>query len=445
MYADSKAERLPDRTIAQGYPIFDRFHVLSNISSLAAMRLIRIWISLLLIAGFAAPSGAQEWTNPEEVGMSAERLSRIGPLLQAYVDKGTVAGASAMVVRRGNVVYREDVGYQDKASGAPMTDSTLFRIYSMSKPITSVAVLMLYEEGRFQLGDPVSKFIPGFGDLTVYDADAPSRQAALNRPVTIHDLLTHQSGLTYGIFSNTPVDSLYRVTPVFGGGDLEDFADRVGSLPLLHQPGETWHYSIATDILGYVVEVASGMTLEDFFEQRIFEPLEMTDTGFSVEKEDVHRLSTNYRRNRQGELTAVDRGATSQFAAPVRFFSGGGGLVSTMSDYLRFAEMLRLGGTLDGIRLLGPKTVALMTADHLGYEYVPGWGFGLGVRVCTNVAATRMLGSEGVYEWSGAANTYFFIDPAEDLVAMVWTQLMPYAAVPVSDQFRTLVYAAIEE
>ena len=409
------------------------------------MRPIRMWISLLLIASLAVPSIAQEWANPEKVGMSAERLSRIGPFLQTYVDEEAVAGASAMVVRRGSIVYREDVGYQDKASGITLTDSTLFRIYSMSKPITSVAILMLYEEGRFLLGDPVSRFIPDFGDLTVYDADAPSRRAALDRPVTIHDLLTHQSGLTYGFFGNTPVDSLYRATPVFGGGNLEDFTGRVGSLPLLHQPGETWNYSVATDILGYVVEVVSGMTLEDFLEQRIFNPLGMTDTGFSVEKEDLHRLSTNYRRNRQGELYAVDRGATSQFAAPVRFFSGGGGLVSTMSDYLRFAEMLRLGGMLDGKRLLSPKTVALMTADHLGYEFAPGWGFGLGVRVCTNVAATRMLGSEGVYEWSGAANTYFFIDPAEDLVAMVWTQLMPYAAVPVSDRFRTLVYAAIEE
>lgn len=409
------------------------------------MRPIRMWISLLLIAGLAVPSGAQERADPEEVGMSAERLSRIGSLLQTYVDEETTAGASAMVVRRGSIVYREDVGYQDKASGITMTDSTLFRIYSMSKPITSVAVLMLYEEGHFQLGDPVSRFIPAFGELTVYDADAPSRQAALDRPITIHDLLTHQSGLTYGFFGNTPVDSLYRVTPVFSGGDLEDFAGRVGSLPLLHQPGETWHYSVATDILGYLVEVVSGLTLEDFFEQRIFKPLGMTDTGFSVEKEDLHRLSTNYRRNGQGELYAVDRGAASQFAAPVLFFSGGGGLVSTMSDYLRFAEMLRLGGALDGQRLLSPKTVALMTTDHLGYEFAPGWGFGLGVRVCTNVAATRMLGSEGVYEWSGAANTYFFIDPAENLVAMVWTQLMPYAAIPVSDQFRTLVYAAIEE
>ena len=350
-----------------------------------------------------------------------------------------------MVARRGRVVYREDVGYQDKASGVTMTDSTLFRIYSMSKPITSVAILMLYEEGHFQLGDPVSKFIPAFDDLTVYDADAPSRRAALARPVTIHDLLTHQSGLTYGMSNATPVDSLYRVTPVFGGGDLADFAGRVSNLPLLHQPGETWHYSVATDILGYVVEVVSGMTLEDFFEQRIFKPLGMTDTGFSVEKEDLHRLSTNYRRNRQGELYAIDRDATSQFAAPVQFFSGGGGLVSTMSDYLRFAEMLRRGGVLDGHRLLSSKTIALMTTDHIGYEFAPGWGFGLGVRVCTNVAATRMLGSEGAYEWSGAANTYFFIDPVEDLVAMVWTQFMPFAAFPMSNQFKTAVYASIEE
>ena len=377
--------------------------------------------------------------------MSAERLARIDPLLQAYVDEHRVAGVLAMVSRRGKVGYYEDYGYRDLDAGAPMTRDTIFRIYSMTKPITSVAALMLYEEGRFRLSDPVARYIPAFENLMVYDADAPdgSKRAKLKRPMTIRDLLTHTSGFTYGFFSQTPVDTLYMQAQVFGNGNLEEFVGRLSQLPLLHQPSETWHYSVSTDVLGYLVEVVSGQTLDVFFEERIFKPLGMTDTAFEVPPDKMDRFAANYSINDDGKLEAVDAGATSQFAAPVRFFSGGGGLVSTPTDYMRFAQMLLNDGELDGTRLLSRKTVELMTTNHLDGDYAPGWGFGLGVQVCTDVARTQALGSEGTFGWSGMANTYFLIDPEEDLIAMVWTQFLPYGAYPLRDQFKVAVYQAI--
>ncbi len=411
------------------------------------LRTLASWISILLIGWLALPVAAQH-ASPvapaETAGMSAERLARIGPLMQAYVDDEHLAGIKMIVARRGKVVYYEDYGLRDIETSAPMTEDTIFRIYSMTKPITSVAVLMLYEEGRFRLNDPVARYIPAFKNLQVYDADDASMRAALRRPMTIRDLLTHTSGLTYGFFSETPVDTLYRRNGLFArGGDLEDFVGRLSDLPLLHQPGTTWHYSVSTDVLGYLVEVVSGQTLDVFFKERIFDPLGMKDTSFDVPPEKMDRFAANYHKDDNGRLEAVDAGATSQFAAPVRFFSGGGGLVSTAGDYMRFAQMLLNGGTLDGTRLLSPKTVELMTANHLDEDYAPGWGFGLGVRVCTDVARTQTLGSEGTFGWSGMANTYFFIDPEEELIAMVWTQFLPYGAYPIQNQFKVAVYQAI--
>ncbi len=404
---------------------------------------------VILISVLVLPATAQHAvrvTAPETAGLSVERLARIETLMQGYVDEQHVAGLITMVARRGAVIHFEQYGQRNLAAGTPMEDDTIFRIYSMTKPIVSVAALMLYEEGHYLLNDPVARYIPSFENLMVYDAEVPdgSKRTAPKRPVTIRDLLTHTSGFTYGFFSNTPVDTLYQQTGLFqSGGNLADFVQRLSHLPLLHQPGTQWHYSVSTDVLGYLVEVVSGQTLDVFLQERIFDPLGMTDTAFDVAPEKMDRFAANYQKNDSGQLEAVDAGATSQFAAPVRFFSGGGGLVSTAPDYMRFAQMLLNEGTLDGKRLLSRKTVALMTTNHLDGEYAPGWGFGLGVQVCTDVARTQTLGSEGTFGWSGMANTYFFIDPEEDLIGMVWTQFLPYGAYPFSNQFKVAVYQAL--
>ena len=407
---------------------------------------VALLLSLLLLGG-GLPVAAQPMATaaPEAVGLSSARLARVEPLMQRYIDEGKLAGILTMVARQGQVVHFETYGHRDREAQDPMAEDTIFRIYSMTKPITSTAVLMLYEEGHFLLDDPVADYLPAFADLTVYAPDGDP--VALERPVTIRDLLTHTSGLSYGFFSQTPVDSLYQQAGVLNGEtSLASFVDKLGTLPLLHQPGERWHYSVATDVLGYLVEVVAGQPFGAFLEDRIFGPLGMDETSFEVATERLERFAVNYAIDQEGQLVVQDAaGAWSPFAAPVQFHSGGGGLTSTAADYMRFAQMLLNGGQLDGVRLLSPKTVELMTMNHLDGEFEPGWGFGLGVNVSTNVARTQTLGSVGTYGWSGAANTYFFIDPEEELIAMVWTQLFPYGYYPLFDEFKVAVYQAIVE
>ncbi len=402
----------------------------------------RFATGLVLVAFLACAANAQD---PADVGMSTEHLERIDDLLEEYIDTGKLAMASAVVSRRGQIVYRKVVGMQDIETATPLSDSTLFRIYSMTKPITSVATLMLYEEGKFLLGDPVSRFIPAFANLKVYDADVPGKRAVLARPVTIRDLLSHQAGLTYGLFGDSPVDSLYLAARLFQSPDLKDFVNRISQLPLVNQPGERWVYSVATDVLGLLIETVSGQTLDEFFRERIFEPLQMHDTRFSIEPDKMHRFSTYYQHDRNGQLIPFDRGASSSFAAPVTFFSGGGGLVSTVSDYMRFACMLLNSGTLDGTSILSRKTVELMTTNHLKNDFMPGGGFGLGVRVQTNTGPAEALESPGMYGWAGIANTFFFVDPQESLIGMVWTQHYQTGIHPIGSRFQTAVYEAVRE
>lgn len=410
----------------------------------------RCWVlatlCLLLTAATAQAQLAPTTSDPASVGLSADRLSRISESMEPYVENDQVAGLMTMVYRRGEVAHVQTYGERDRQSGAPMTPNTLFRIYSMTKPITTVAALMLYEEGHFQLDDPAAEYLPALKDVEVYDTTAagePTRVPA-RRPITVRDLMTHTSGLTYGVFGDTPVDSMYQEVGVLDDDrTLAAAVDTLGTLPLLHQPGETWHYSVSTDVLGRLVEVVSGKTLDTFFQTRIFEPLGMDDTMFEVPSDEMDRFATNYAVGENGKLMVQDRKASSEFAAPVRFLSGGGGLVSTMDDYLRFARMLLNEGVLDGTRLLSPKTVDLMTRNHLDGTFEPGWGFGLGVRVCTDLPQAQTLGSEGMYGWSGAANTFFFIDPSEELIGMVWTQLFPHGRYPIGPTFRVNVYQSI--
>ena len=406
-------------------------------------------ISLLLAT---APLTAQQLptATPEDVGFSSERLERIGELFESYVDDGRIAGAIGMVLRHGKVAYFDEWGMRDMAAHDAMASDDIFRIYSMSKPITSVAVMMLYEEGRFFLTDPVGRYIPEFANLPVAKLaeatsmeDIPTERA--RRPVTIQDLLRHTSGLSYGIFSNTPVDSLYNRSFVLFRPNLAEMMTALGKIPLMYQPGTEWNYSVSTDVLGRLVEVVSGQPFDEFLEQRILGPLGMVDTGFHVPEKDLNRLTRTYAH------TGADRtlvlGDTVTFSRPTTLFSGGGGLVSTTHDYARFAQMLLNGGELDGARLLSRKTVDLMTTDHLGDAGTgwlsPGWGFGLGFTVKNVPGLDGMPGSVGDFNWAGLHGTSFWVDPQEDLVGVFMVQIYPNTDIDFRGRFKAMVYQAL--
>ena len=375
---------------------------------------------------------------PEEAGVSAERLERIRPVMQGYVDDGSLSGFLTVVARRGKIVHFETIGMRDIENNKPVEPDTIFRIYSMSKPITSVAVMMLYEEGRFQLGTPVSKFIPEFKNMKVYNADQTEILDA-KKPITIKQLLMHTAGLTYG-WGDKPVDERYKEAKIFERGTtLADMVKKLGNIPLVHEPDERWTYGVSVDVLGYLVEVVSGMPFEEFLQTRLFAPLGMVDTAFSVPPEKVDRYAALYRHNRQeGLMKRVGRDAPLANDELSFFPSGGGGLVSTAADYMRFSQMLLNGGELDGARILGKKTVELMR-----YPHHDDW-FGLGFAVVTDKEPPNTLESIGNFSWGGAAATTFWIDPQEELIGLLMTQLLnnPH---PFQQQFKVLVYQSLTE
>ena len=404
------------------------------------------------LAQSSAPDAAGLPTaSPGSVGMSEDALARIGPAMQAYVDDGRLAAVMTMVARRGQVVHWEATGTRDTATGDPVERNDIFRIYSMTKPVTSVAVMMLVEEGKVALDDPVSKFVPEFADVKVLGAGGA--RVAADGPMTVEHLLTHTSGLTYGFFGDSEVDRLYNQSnPLTLAEDLEDFGRRVAELPLIASPGARWNYSVSTDILGRVVEVASGQAFDAFVEERILDPLGMDDTAFWVPEEKRGRFMANY-ASLGGNLVVADSPVDGQYTRPPAFPSGGGGLTSTASDYIRFAQMLLEEGSLDGVRILAPETVEKMRSNHLpdamvpielGAFLSPGYGFGLGFAVMVDAEASPEPDHDGVFRWAGAANTFFWIDPEAELVGMVWTQFMPFAAYDLEREFQTLVYEAIE-
>ncbi len=395
---------------------------------------------------------------PALVGVSDQRLMRLSQGLEGYVADGKLPGFVTILCRRGRVFFFEPTGLMDTESGKPMDSDAIFRIYSMSKPITSAAVMMLYEEGHFRLGDPVSRYIPELKDLQVFvrkEGDELITEP-VNREMTIRDLLTHTSGLSYGFDPDDPIDALYREEAVMNlstndGGNLADMIAKLSDIPLRYQPGTRWHYSVSIDVLGYLVEVISGLPFDEFLETRIFEPLGMEDTGFTVPPDKLDRFATNYAPGEDGSLEVVDQPWDSPYTGEVTFFSGGGGLVSTASDYMRFGQMLINGGSLGDARLLGKKTVELMRMNHLPKDgRLPGgligdsYGFGLGGSVLLDVAGTQGLGSAGLFGWGGAASTIFFIDPEEELVAVLMTQLMrnPH---PLRQDFQTWIYQSLVE
>ena len=383
---------------------------------------------------------------PEDVGMSTSRLARIAPVMQGYVDNGKIPCALTMIAREGKLVHFEKFGMQDIAAAKPVEFDTIFRLYSMTKPITSIAAMMLYEEGHFQLTTPVSEFVPYFKDMKVYTEDG-SAIVDVEREVTIKHLLTHTTGLIYESDKDDhPIDQRYEDADLYGG-DLANMIQKLGNIPLIHHPGDAWKYGMSTDVLGYLVQVISGIPFETFLKTRIFEPLDMNDTGFSVKVENADRYSKVYEFSENGELQAIEK--VHAATGPLSFFhSGGGGLQSTAADYLRFCQMVLNGGELDGVRLLGRKTAELVTMSHVPPDWLApkrtGTGFGLGFSVVTNIADTHTIGSLGTYSWGGMASTTFWIDPVEALIGIFMTQLVG-ADSPFHAQFRVLTYQALTE
>ncbi len=388
---------------------------------------------------------------PEEVGLSSERLERIGEVFQDYVEEGRIAGAVGMVLRNGKLAYVDAWGMRDLEAGDVMEEDDLFKICSMTKPVASVAVMTLYEEGHFFLSDPIGRYLPALANLRVANlAEASAGQEIpterARRQVTIHDLLRHTSGFTYGDLSNTVVDAVYREREILYQPTLEDQVAALGEIPLLYQPGTQWNYSVSVDVLGRLVEVVSGQPFDVFLRERIFDPLGMADTGFRVPDSKSDRVAPTY--GHSGPDRALGPGDTSICDLPPTLFSGGAGLRSTAQDYARFAQMLLNGGELDGARILGRKTVELMTVNHLeegmptGF-LSPGWSFGLGFTVKTEAGLDGLPSSVGEYNWIGIQGTSFWVDPEEDLVGVFMVQIRPNRDITFRDQFKRLVYQAL--
>jgi CubicO group peptidase (beta-lactamase class C family) len=417
-------------------------------------------VALLLAAWLAtAAAGAAELPRaaPDAVGLSAERLGRLAAVLSADTASHVIPGAVLLVARHGKVAYFEAFGVRDPASQAPMTTDAIFRIYSMSKPITSVAAMMLWEDARFTLDEPIAKYLPMFAEPQVGveqpgAAGAPPtlELVAAKKPITVHDLMRHSSGLTYGFFGDLMVKKAY-VAANLNADDptLAEFVARLAKLPLAFQPGTTWDYSQSTDVLGRLIEVIAGTSLYEFERAHLLAPLGMVDTGFAV--------TDPAKQGRVAEPFDADRtiGAGARVGdprQPRKMESGGGGMVGTAMDYARFAQMLLNGGTLDGRRYLGPRTVAYMTSDHLGSAVVPGpyylpgpaYGFGLGFAVRRLAGVAPYAGSPGDYTWGGAGGTYFWVDPKTDLVVVFMMQ-SPKHRVHYRTIVRDLVYAAVTE
>jgi CubicO group peptidase (beta-lactamase class C family) len=415
------------------------------------LKLYPTCISLLLLISCSAfsQSGSVQ-------GVSLSRLDRIDRMAQQYVDEGRIPAVVYAVARRGETVRIATVGATEK--------DKIFRIYSMTKPVTTVAVLQLYEAGEFLLTDPVSRYLPEFANPGVYvgeDRNGKTQTRPAVKPITIEDLLTHTAGLTYGDPTVTGVPMLYTTADIWTAKSLARFSQKVAALPLMFEPGARWHYSVANDILGRLVEVVSGQSFDRFVHSEILEPLAMSDTSFILPGNKVSRLADLYTRDGESMILS-EAAASSVYLNPDKVPYGGGGLLSTAADYLRFAQMLLNGGEFEGHQILGRKTVDLMMMDHLGGFSEPrlgddwvgrtenrsqemnlGLGYGYGGYVVADVAANDVPGSVGTYSWGGAASTYFFVDREEQLIGLFLTQLTPSDSYPLRAQFRGLVYQAL--
>lgn len=397
--------------------------------------------------------------DPIAAGFDAPRLDRITDHLDRnYIEPGKITGCQTLVARRGQLAYFSSLGLADRERAVPVAQDSIFRIYSMSKPITSVALMQLYEQGLFQLTDPVHRVIPQWRDQRVWVSGESSFETREpDRPMTFRDLLSHTGGLTYG-GGEHPVEKAYKAAGMRSeaGETLDSFIDKLAGVPLRYSPGDAWLYSYSTDVCGYLVQALSGKPFDQYLADEIFEPLRMTDTGFSVPDQSAARLAANYGRKPDKSLELIDDPQTSAYLQPKSFFSGGGGLAGTTADYWRFCEMLRRGGELDGARILGPRTIELMRTNHLpggqdlasmaigafsetAYE---GIGFGLGFATTLGPVVAGQFGA-GDYFWGGAASTIFWVDPVEDLVVIFMTQLMPSNTFNFRGQLKNMIYSAI--
>ena len=402
--------------------------------------------------------------DPEGAGFDAKRLDRITDhLSQRYIEPQKIAGCQTVVARHGEVAYFSSLGSMDLARGKPVHDDTIWRIYSMTKPITGVALMTLYEQGHFQLDDPIHRFIPEWRDLKVAERqpDGSTRLVEPARPMSVRDALMHTTGLGWGIDGPLVMDNFLSAMATLRGGStgtLKTMIDNLADKPLVFHPGTQWLYGVSTDVCGYLVEVMSGRSFDEYLQTEIFGPLQMRDTAFSVPESEIDRLAASYGRRRDKTLKLLDDPERSTYRRQPAFLSGGGGLVSTTEDYLRFTQMLLNGGELDGVRVLGRKTVELMSINHLpgngelrtfalpggyGETGFDGVGFGLTMAVGLGQAETQSIGSKGDFYWGGAASTIFWIDPTEDLVVIFMTQLMPSGTFNFRGQLKSIVYPAI--
>ncbi len=444
---------------------------------------MRATLLLLLVCLVSANGWAREIpaVKPEREGFSTERLQRLTEHMESRVADGTMVGGLGMIARNGKVVYLDTYGQADREAGREMTEDALFRIYSMTKPITGVALMMLYEEGKFFLNDPVARYLPELADLQVAlstadgatgivsdgttsrtigegDADKTGQTRKPGRQPTIRDLLTHTAGMTYGVFGNTEVDQAYRAAQILNPAHgMQEFVTRLGKIPLQYDPGTRWHYSVSVDVQGALVEAVSGMSFGAFLEERLFTPLDMNDTFFTVPEAKRDRLAQLYapigtsgrgffaRATAEGLEPAAPE-VSARYLGQGVFESGGGGLVSSARDYMRFAQMLLNEGELNGVRILSPKTIELMTSNHLGD--IPmgfgrrGVGFGLGVAVVKDPGETGEIGSAGEYNWGGAAGTTFWVDPVENLIGLWMVQSLPHRT-RLRSEFKVLTYQAL--
>lgn len=384
---------------------------------------------------------------PEQVGMSAEKLALVDAAMKKLVDDAKIAGGVVMVARHGKVVHFRAYGMADIEADAPMKTDSIVRIYSMTKAIATAAALMLVDEGKLDLDAPVARYIPQLRGMKVHTPNGP---VAPDHPMTVRDLMRHTSGLVYG-FGSGPVNEAYRKNPPLDAKDLNEMADRLATVPLAFEPGTQWEYSIATDVLGAVIERVSGKPLDQFLDDRLFKPLGMTDTGFHVPADKLPRFAANYGPDGPGNLKVIDRPADSKWAKPTSFFSAGGGLVATAEDYMRFLLMIRNGGHVNGKQLLKPDTVKLMTTNQLphaipairfGNDVRHGVGFGLGFSVFLQPTDFDKAAPVGEYGWGGAASTHYWVSPKDDLAVVTLEQRMPYTF-ETEFLLKPLIYAAI--
>lgn len=433
----------------------------------------RLLLAVVGFCGLVSSTWSRDLPNatPEEVGLSSDRLARLSAVMQDYVESERVAGGVAIILRQGQVAYHHAFGMADREAGAPMQTDTIFRIASMTKAVTSLAVMMLFEQGHFMLDDRVSRYLPEFDrEMKVMvrneeagDDGEPYTLEPARDPITIRHLLTHTSGLTYGFHGQKYIAGIYEQAGVSDGlvqteGTIGEMVEKLVAQPLVNQPGKAWQYGLSTDVLGYLVEVVSGMPLDQYFREYILQPLQMQDTHFFLPADKVARLATVYTPDDEGGIKALDSDGITMGSAlfsttyhhrgPRTYFSGGAGLVSTSGDYARFLQMLLNGGELDGVRLLSPKTVQLMTSNQLRelkVSNLPGIGFSLGFSVDLGPDQSGQIGSEGLYSWGGFFNTGYWVDPIENLVAVLMTQRFPNDDSDILGKFRVMTYQAVVE